>query len=226
MQTSPPLWSPSQPGAPAAGGSPLAKRCETLGNVALALSALELLSCVQRLLSPLLGRAAMRWQKAFMPKMPRGPSMDEMMDAGRELMDRIAVWEVVRTLPFLIATGVLIAIAVRLRRGDLGALAAARRWSAAALAVVALSAVIQVLVTIPATIDYTRAVVKTMPKLPAGPSGPPFDMGAMMSNMTMISSILGLIGGVLFLSAWPIVLYVWAGRIERAAESPEASLGA
>jgi len=224
MQSAPPLWNSPQPGAPPGGqASPFTKRCETLGNVALALGALELLSSVQRLLGPLFGKAILDFQRTIMPKTPHGPSMDDLMDAGKDLMAKVAIWEAVRAVPFLVATAVLIWIALRLRKAEPAALRAARTWSFAALGVVAVSTVLQVLVTIPATMEYQQAVVKMMTKVPAGPSAPPIDMGAMMSRVTMISSIIGLLAGVAFLSAWPIVLYVWAGKLQK--DAPSAATG-
>jgi hypothetical protein len=222
MQSAPPLWNSPQPGAPpAAATTPLTKRFETLGNVSLALGALELLSCVQRLIGPLFGKAILDFQRNIMPKTPHGPSFDEILDAGKDLMNKVTLWEAVRAVPFLIATSVLIWIALRLRKADAGALRAARTWSLAALGVVVLSTLIQIFVTIPATMEYQRALVKTMTSLPTrGGAAPPFDMGEMMSKMTIISSLIGLVVGVVFLSAWPIVLYVWAGKIQKDAAPP------
>ncbi len=40
-------------------------------------------------------------------------------------------------------------------------------------------------------------------------------MKAMTSTVTLVSTIGGLVVGTLFLSVWPVVLYVWAGRLIR-----------
>lgn len=222
MQQAPPLWNTPQPGAPpGAMASSFTKRCETLGNVSLALAALELLSSVQRLMAPLFSKTILGFQRSIMPKPKHGPSFDDIMDSATGMLDKITVWESVRAVPFLVATCVLGWIALRLRKADPAALKAARTWSLAALGVVAFSAVIQVLVTIPAQIEMQTAIGKSMSKLPAGASAPPIDMGAMMTQIGLISGIIGLLVGVVFLSAWPIVLYVWAGKIMK--DAPGAS---
>jgi hypothetical protein len=214
MATAPPLWNSPQPGAPpAAQATPFTKRCETLGTLSLALAALEGLACFQRLMGPIFGKAILNFEKGIMPKTPGGPSFDDIVGAGKDLLDKIVIWEAVRAVPFLVATCVLGWIALRLRKAEPAALRAARTWSLAALGVVALSALIQIFVTIPATMEYQQAIVRLMPKIHSGSSAPPIDMDTMMSRVTLISSIVTLLGGIAFMSAWPIVLYVWAGKI-------------
>jgi hypothetical protein len=205
------------PGAPPAALDPAAKRIRTLGNVCLGLGLLELLYSLQHLVGPLLTKAIFRWEKAFLPKTRGGPPMGKMMDAAARFAERIAVWEVVRAIPFIVATSFLIAIAVRLRRGDRTALGAVRIWTYAALGVVALSLLIQVLVTVPATLAYEKMLVDLMPATGSGAAAPPFDLGAVMGRVTLVTTVLSLLIGTLFLSVWPIALLVWAGRLERAA---------
>jgi hypothetical protein len=208
---------PSAGAPPGAQATPFAKRLETFGTVCLALGAMELVNCVQRLMAPLYRNAMLTWQKSFMPTTPSGPSMDDVIDGARRFGQRIAPWEAARTVPFLVATVVLIWIAVRLRKGEIEALFAARRWTFAALGVVALSALLQVLVTIPATIEYQKEIVATMAPLPGGT---PFDFGAFMSSFTVAISVISLILGVIFLSAWPIAVFVWSGKLLREAHPP------
>ncbi len=81
------MW-PAQhpPGAPPgdrrAPPSPV-KRMATLGNVCLALSVLELLYCLQRLLSPLFTRSILEMQKTFFKSLPARPPANPVMDARR-----------------------------------------------------------------------------------------------------------------------------------------------
>jgi hypothetical protein len=212
----PPAWSElPPPGAPAGRAPPSpAKRMATLGTVCLVLSILELLYCLQRLLSPLLTRSAFEMQKSLLRSLPTAPPANPVMDAAADFMARIAVWEVTRTVPFIVATCFLLWIAIRLRRGDARALVTARTWMFFALAAVLVSALIQVLFTVPAAMDYERHLMAVMPAMPAS-SAAPFDVKAVTSAVTMVSTIVGLVGGTLFLSVWPVVLYVWAGRLIR-----------
>ena len=213
----PPLWPAGPPpGAPPGTRAPPspARRRETLGTVCLVLSIIELLYCGYRLLSPLLSRGILDAEKAFFRSMPTGAPAKPMMDAAEAFMARIAVWEAARTVPFAVATCFLLWIAIRLRRGDAGALRAARTWMPFALGVVAVSALIQALVTVPATLEYQRQVVDLMPAMSSGAKAP-FDVKAVTSAVTMVSAIAGMALGTLFLSVWPVVLYVWAGRLIR-----------
>jgi hypothetical protein len=205
---------------PAAPVAPLVKRYETFGNVSLALAALEGLLCVQRMFSPLLTRSAFGFQRSLMPKTRGGPPIDEIMDAAQKLGQSIAVWEAVRAVPFLIASAVLGWIALKLRKGEPAALHAMRKWTFAALGVVLLSTVIQALATVPATMEYQKAVVALMPASPPGAAAP-FDFGAFMSTFTLAITIAGLIAGAVFMSIWPIVAYVWAGKLIKESAPPQ-----
>jgi hypothetical protein len=225
MQGPPPLW-PQQPppGAPPGARPPpsLAKRMETLGNVCLVLSLVELLYCAQKLLAPLFTRNIFDMEKVMFRRLPGAPPISPMMDAAAGFVARIAIWETTRTVPFVVATCFLLWIAIRLRRGDAGALVAARTWMPFALAAVFVSALIQVLFTLPMTMEYQRQVVELMPAMPSSAAAP-FDVKAMTSMVTMLSAISGLVMGTLFLSVWPVMLYVWAGRLSRDAAKAEVA---
>jgi hypothetical protein len=126
-------------------------------------------------------------------------------------------------VPFVVATCVLLWIAIRVRRGDTKALGAARTWALAALGVVATSALVQVLVTIPATMEYQRQVMDAMAVLPPRAKAP-FDIKGVMSAATIVGSIGGLVMGTMLLSVWPVTLYLWAGRLLRdATQAAEAA---
>jgi hypothetical protein len=198
---------------------------ETLGTVCLVLSIIELLYCLQRLLSPLLTRNVLEMQKVLFRTLPSAPPTNPIMDAAETFMARIAVWEITRTVPFVLCTGFLLWIAIRLRRGDARALVAARTWMAFALAAVLVSALIQILFTVPMAMEYQRHVMEAMPAMP-GAAAAPFDVKTMTSTITMVSTIAGLVLGTLFLSVWPVVLFVWAGRLVRDTATAAAEAGA
>lgn len=123
--------------------------------------------------------------------------------------------------PFAVASVVLLFIARRLRAGDLGALGVARQWAIAALGVVALSVLVQIIAVIGPTMDYEARVVELMPKTPAAKA--PFDVTQFMSSMTMMGLVMGVAMGAVAMSVWPAILYVWAGRIRRDASTTAES---
>ena len=84
------------------------------------------------------------------------------------------------------------------------------------------SALIQALVTVPATIAYTQQVMDMMPDMPTGASAPPFDVKEIMAVITKVSTMVGLVLGTLVLAIWPIVLHVWAGKLMRESAAPAA----
>ncbi len=195
-------------------GSPLAARCRTLGTLSLVLAILEIVYCGQKVVFQLMNSRIIAAERAYMPKTP-GMSPAIYTEAN-ELARRVVPWEIARMVPFIVASVVLLFIARRLRAGDLAALGVARQWAFAALGVVGLSLLVQIVAIVPATLDYQARMVEL---LPATPRGAPFDMGQMMSSMTMVGTVMGLAMGTVILSVWPIVLYVWACRLQRDARS-------
>jgi hypothetical protein len=187
----------------------------TLGTTALVLGILELSYCGFRLVTQALNSTLIAAEKSILPATPHGPPMGALMDEAQVFAHRIAPYEVLRTVPFAVATGVLLAIAVRLRRGDEGALEAARRWIYWAMAAIVFSLLVQVVFTLPATMEYQRHVVDVMPVLPSRGGAPAVDMKQMMGSMTLVSTILGVVFGTGFLAAWPIAFHVWSGRLMR-----------
>jgi hypothetical protein len=192
-----------------------AARYRQLGTTSLVLAILELLYCVWRLLTQLFSESINAASRALVPQAPNGPSVKDMMDAARDFGQRIAVWEAVRTIPFLVATGFLLWIALRLREADARALFTARTWTLWAFGAVAVSLAIQITFTVPATMEYQRRIAAMMPSIPTGENGPPIDMKEMMSSISSVSLIFGLVLGTALAAAWPIVLRVWAGRLIR-----------
>jgi hypothetical protein len=215
-QQSPPGWY-APPGA-LPGPDPRVKtpaaRWKTLGTTCLALSVGELLYCLWRLVSPLFSHKMMEAQRGMLPSTAGGVSIGKMADAGERFMAEIQRWEMLRTLPFLLATAFLLWIALRLRKAEEKALFAARIWALWALGAVAISLLIQILVTVPATIAYQRAIVDLIPAMPTGAAAP-FDVKQITSSITIISTLIGVAIGAIVVAAWPVALYFWASKLIR-----------
>ncbi len=172
-----------QPPPPPAAARPMlspAQRYRTLGTTALVLGILELLYCLQRLLAQLFRGSIADVQRSMLPDVPGGPDMQAVMDAARDLTAKIALWETLRTIPFLVATGFLLWIALRIREGDARALFTARRWVLAAFAAIAVGVVIQVVWTLPAMAEYQRRIVGSIAPL-AGGDATPVDVKELVS---------------------------------------------
>jgi hypothetical protein len=199
-----------------------AQRYRTLGTTCLVLGLLEVLYCVQRLLSQLFRGSIVDAQRSMIPGVPGGPNTQAIMDAAREMMDRIALWESLRTIPFLVATGFLLWIALRLREGEARALFAARRWVLGAFAAIAVGVVIQVVWTMPAMAEYQRKIMGSILPIAGGDAASSVDVKEIVESIGALSVVLGVVGGTLVLSAWPIVLYVWSGRLIRETLRPAA----
>lgn len=201
-------------------GSALAARCRTLGTLSLVLAILEIVYCGQKVVFQLMNSRIIAAERTFLPK-TRGMS-PAIYTQANELARRVVPWEIARMVPFVVASVVLLFIARRLRAGDLAALGVARQWVFAALGVVGLSLLVQIVAIVPPTMDYQARMVEL---LPPTPKGAPFDMGPMVSSMTMVGTVMGLAMGTVILSVWPIVLYVWAGRLQREPRVVPASYG-
>lgn len=167
---------------------------------------LEIVYCALKGVLQLLNTRILAAERRLMPS----PAI---FSAAETMSRRIVPWEIARTVPFAVASVVLLFIARRLRAGDLGALAVARQWAIAALGVVGVSLIVQFVAVVPATLDYQTKLADSLPS--ASRTGAPFDVGAMMSSLTMMGMVTSVGMGALILSAWPIVLYVWAGRLQR-----------
>jgi hypothetical protein len=192
-------------------GTPIERRCASAGTLCLVLGILEIAYCGQRVIFQLLSNRVIAAERAFMPSSPgMSPAIYGEAEA---LAHRVVPWEIARTVPFLVASVVLLFIARRLRAGDLSALGTARQWAIAALGVVGVSLIVQIVAIVPPTMDYQARVVELLPT--ASRKGAPFDVGQMMSSMTVVSLALGLAMGTVSMSVWPVILYVWAGRIRR-----------
>ena len=139
--------------------------------------------------------------------------MESILKSAEQFMDRIALWEALRTIPFALCSGVLIMIALRLRKGDRTALKTARVWVLWAFLAVAVSTVVQAMVTVPATIEYQAKVMAAMP-MPGG-SGAGFDVKDMVGSMTTIAVWAGVFFGAFGMAVWPLVLFFWSKKLTK-----------
>jgi hypothetical protein len=227
MSNQNPAFGPQAGSLPEAAPVPAKKRLEKIGLVCMILGLLEVLFSLLKVAGPITGTSGLETQKKIFESFPAGkgaPPMSELFDAAADLVKKITMWEAGRGLLFLAASGYLVWIAIRLQRGEAQALHAARSWTWWALGVVALSAMVQVMVTVPATLEYTRRITSMLPMPPASSSGgaPPFDVKKFMETITLISTIVSVGIGSIVMSIWPVALYVWAGKLVRALEpAPE-----
>jgi len=204
-------------------GTPLERRCASLGNLCLVLGILEIGYCGQRVILQLLNDRIVRAERAFFPSGAHPPPAGIYSEA-EAFAHRVAPWEIARTVPFVVAAVALLFIAHRLRQGDLAALGAARQWALAALGVVAVSLLVQIIAIVPATMDYQARVVEMLPTPPHGKA--PFDVGQFTSSMTIVGLGFGLAFGAVGMSVWPVIFYIWAGRLRaEAAAQPVMPAG-
>jgi hypothetical protein len=212
-----PVWPMPQgavPGAPAF-ESAHDKKIRTLGQVAFVLSLVELAYCAYRMFSSAVMGPLMRWYfesllgRSGMRKVP-------FLEGMGDFMTKIAIAEVVRSVPFVVASVVLLRISLRLKRAEPAALDDARKWLFWALGAIAVSILVQAVVTLPATMEWQEKFVAAMPAMPPpGTRGaPPFDMKQMITMMTMASSLVGLLFGSVMMAVFPVVVYVWAGKLK------------
>jgi hypothetical protein len=198
---------------------PLRDRIRSLGTLALVLAIMQIVSTVLGLLSNLGSSSMMGFQRQMMGG--GAAQSDAIFKAAEEFSGRIAIAEALRGVPFAIASGWLLMIATRLRRGDVRALKPAHEWPFLAFGVLVLSVIVQLTINVPATMEYQQRIFSGMPAMPKG-SGAPFDFAAVMDTIMAGAAYGGVVMGTLVMSVWPIVLRVWSGRLLR---DPQAQPG-
>jgi hypothetical protein len=207
----PPGYVPNSPG-----DGPLAQRFSSLGTVSLVLAILELLYCFWKLCSAALVSSILAAPLSLGGSAPPPSPLPAMMSTASEFASKLALWEAARSLPFAVASGFLIGIALRLRRGEREALFTARAWVWWALGVIVISVALQLFVILPMTLEYERRLMSGFPSIPSSGGGaPPIDIGHFMDTWTLISTGISLIVGTMIFATWPIVLRVWADRLLR-----------
>jgi hypothetical protein len=232
-QGSPPPWpqEPTYSGPPggpyaAPGGPyrapygvqrPLGSRIHSLGTLSLVLAILELLYCAVRVGSAALSSAVIEMQRSAMRAMPPEATqgLGAIQDVAQGFARRMMIWELVRLFPFVVATAFLMWIALRLRKGDTTALRAARTWMFGALGAIVLSLLIQLLVTVPLAAEMQSRMLGV---LNTNGKGPPIDTSA-LAGITEVFTVATMGFGAMVLSTWPVVLYLWAGRLSREAQA-------
>ena len=68
--------------------------------------------------------------------------------------------------------------------------------------------------TVTGILDYMRHITDAIPTSSGGASSP-IDVKQVTASIALVTMLFTLIGRTAFLAAWPIVLFVWAGRLQR-----------
>jgi hypothetical protein len=193
------------------------KRVRIFAIVILVCSIGYLVLCVlgmaTRLLTVPLMRLYFTWLEGLVP----GARFSKLMEPMENFMEKIAIWEMLRTVPFVIAAGWLVVLGRRLLRQDRSALAAIRTWCYASAAPIVISVLIQLIFVLPATLAYSEAVSKSMPMTtPHGSSAAmPFDISTFVSTMTNAATGAGIIIGAMTLAIFPLVLFFWSKKLSQ-----------
>jgi hypothetical protein len=210
----PPTYIPSAaavPGAPAP--TQIDPGIRSIGIASVVLAILQLVWGLFQTISSVAALPMLHMQKKAFATGPAGsasPELTQMMDRMQDYMVTFAVWGSVRQLIFMIASAVLLYVAVRLMRGSPEALPLARKWSWGALAVLGVSVLIQAAILVPSQLDYQNHVFDSVP---GGASGAPTIMSS-METFTTVWAVIMMIGGAVIMAIWPIVLRFWADKAE------------
>jgi hypothetical protein len=193
------------------------KRVRFFGIFMLVSALAYLFLCVIRIASQLVMGPLLQVYFTWLESMAPAVKLSRMMGPMMTFMEKIAVWEILRTVPFAIAAGWLIFIARRLMRSERLALRTIRTWCLATVGPIAMSIAIQLIFVVPATLAYTAAITKTMPSTaPAGtPGGPPFDVSIFMSSMTNAATGVGIVLGAITIALFPIGVYIWSSKLDK-----------
>jgi hypothetical protein len=194
-----------------------AKRVRTCGVVMTVCAGIHLLSCISRfamgfVMAPMM-RMYFEWLESMSPKV-KVTSLFEPLEA---FLNKIAIWQSVATVPFLICASWLLYLGIKTMKADREALRGARVWTFAAAGAIAISTAIQLAVILPATQVYTQAIAN---QLPAQRGGAPFDMGQMIGAITNAATLAGTVMNILMLSVFPIILFFWTKKLEKETPSP------
>ena len=196
------------PGTLGTGVGRAPKAWESLSTTAIVLGCGQILwflysvvsSLVVATVSHLVGGAASAGASPF------GAAADE----ARRLMQRMAIIEVARGIPFAACSIALLVIAFGIRRGRVESLRRTRTWVWVALGVVALSLCLQLFVTVPMMAAYQRSLYA---RVGAGAGA-----GGTMDAFQIFASVGAIIGPIFWaavLCVWPIALRVWVDRLLR-----------
>jgi hypothetical protein len=220
-----PVWGPppaAPPGAPpGASKRPFDRRVDTFGIVVLITGGCGVLWSLFKIASAVLAGPLTQIYLAWLGNIsPRAP-VANMMGPASDFLARISAFETANGIVMLVCSAILAWFGLGVRRRAAGSFERVRKWSIAALVVLALSTIARVIITIPATLAYTAQIAARMPKTP----GSPVDVGAITSSVTMVSTVMSVGLGVVMLAIAPIVLLVWSARLKAEADQG-ASAGA
>lgn len=179
----------------------------SLGTTCLVLATLEILYALYKVAMSALSLFLM--QSALSGSPPSASGLDPMLELTQRYMLTASLTEMGRMVPYLVASGVLIAIAFRLRQGQAAALRATRLWAWCALAVVVLSVLVTAAITLPLSFELQEAVAR---QVPTGSAPPP---GGTWELFGMLSGIISMVVGAVVMSIWPVVLLFWTDKLER-----------
>ena len=188
------------------------KRMKTCGTILLVLAGAHVLMCPSRLVMGFLTGPLMRMYFEWLESMSPKVKLSAMLEPMETYFDKIAIWQVAATLPFLGCAIWLGLIGLKILKVDRNALGAARVWTIGAAMAIAISTTIQLVVVVPATEVYSQAIVSTMPH--AGSAAMPIDMRQLMGSMTNAATLMGTVMGVIMLGAFPVILYFWTKKLE------------
>jgi len=206
--------------APRVLGAPPQRRLGAIGTASLALAVLEVLYCIQvittaALLGPILDlHRKVIGSRLFSGAAVRG-AIAASSAAARDFAAIISSWELVRALLLGAAAASLLIIALRLRRGERGALSTTRAWALGSLGVMGSSALIQLIRTIPAISSYQRQLMTLAREATRGASSPLLDVPRLMDVSITAAIGLSLFVGIALFAVGPLVLGVWADRLLR-----------
>ncbi len=207
---------PFIPSAAAVPGAPLPtsadKRIKTLGTTALVLAILDLVWCLYKIGSAAISVPMMAFQRKMVPPASPGTpaGFEQLFEDMQENMVTLAAWDAARQVLFAIASAFLVYIALRLLRSDASALSLAQTWTWGAFAVIVVSIGIQAAVIYPMQMDYLERMQEFIASSGPMPSG----FGSTIEAFSLVSIIVTLVGGTIVMAVWPIVLRIWADRLQ------------
>lgn len=179
----------------------------SLGTTCLVLAVLDILYALYKVAMSALSLFFMR--SALSSPAPPSSAPDPMLALTERYMLTASLTEMGRMVPYLLASGVLIAIAFRLRQGQAEALRSTRLWAWCALGVVVLSVIVTAAITLPLTLELQEAVAR---QFPTGSAPSP---GGSWELLGMLSGLIQMVVGAVIMSIWPVVLLFWTDKLQR-----------
>lgn len=202
---------PTPGGAPPAAANPLAK----LGSTCFALGILELVHDGWSLLGSVAALPMLAVQrKVLAATTPGAAPVAALFGAIERLLRTMMLWQLVRLVPYVVASSYLVAIGSALRNGRVEALARARAWTFWAFGAIAFSIAVQAVFVVPAQMDFQDEIVEQLAALGSGSATPlPPGFGAMFGILGGVAGVVTVVVSSVVMAIWPIVLRVWVDRL-------------